>query len=321
MNMGVKSSNTMSSSFLPMSTSTATNAANNAAASIATIANNVKENVMNVANSFAKPINDSFLAAKDNSDSPFASMGIVVTLGVCVVLFIIIVVFHQQIVFALELLWHKLKELFGYSPSHAVSKEHPIQKDKDEKENHPHSEHHPSSQHHPSSEKKHRVDNEAVNTMMPGKKEVFNVSQNKYKFSDAEPLCKAFGAELATYDQVKQSWQKGADWCNYGWVKGQSAVYPTQQATYDKLQAGPEEQRNACGVPGVNGGYFDNPEMRFGVNCYGAKPTQNEVDDRALMSQPNLTPGALEYDHKVSDYKAHQTEIAINPFSKGVWGQ
>ena len=62
----------------------------------------------------------------------------------------------------------------------------------------------------------------------------------------------AFGAELATYDQVRDAWKSGADWCNYGWVKGQAAVYPTQQETYDKLQTGAEDQRMACGMPGVN---------------------------------------------------------------------
>jgi hypothetical protein len=46
-----------------------------------------------------------------------------------------------------------------------------------------------------------------------------------------------------------------------------------------------------CGRPGINGGYFDNPEMRFGVNCFGAKPNENEADARNIMSQNNnLTP-------------------------------
>jgi hypothetical protein len=70
----------------------------------------------------------------------------------------------------------------------------------------------------------------------PGGNEVFNVSQNKFTYYDAEPLCNALGAELATYEQVKDAWSNGADWCNYGWVKGQMAVYPTQKQTYDKLQ-------------------------------------------------------------------------------------
>ena len=52
----------------------------------------------------------------------------------------------------------------------------------------------------------------------PGGKQVFNVNRNVYTFGEAEPLCRAFGAELATYDQVKDAYKAGADWCNYGWV-------------------------------------------------------------------------------------------------------
>jgi hypothetical protein len=95
-----------------------------------------------------------------------------------------------------------------------------------------------------------------MNKIMPGT-EVFNISSNRYTYNDAEPLCKALGAELATYDQVKDAWTKGADWCNYGWVKGQMAVYPTSEETYQKTQGGSEEGRQACGRPGINGGYFD----------------------------------------------------------------
>jgi hypothetical protein len=163
------------------------------------------------------------------------------------------------------------------------------------------------------------IDRGALSKMLPGKKEVFNIATDKYTYTDAEPLCKAFGAELATYDQVKDAWNNGADWCNYGWVKGQSAVYPTQQTTYNKLQAGPEDQRMACGVPGVNGGYFDNPELRFGVNCYGSKPSENESDTRFAMDAHYLTPGALAYDKKVQDYKANKDEIPLNPFKTGAW--
>jgi hypothetical protein len=30
--------------------------------------------------------------------------------------------------------------------------------------------------------------------------------------------------------------------------------------------------KNACGRPGINGGYFANPNIKFGANCYGVKP-------------------------------------------------
>jgi hypothetical protein len=151
--------------------------------------------------------------------------------------------------------------------------------------------------------------------------EVFNVSKNTFTYYDAEPLCKALGAELATYDQVKQAWDRGADWCNYGWVKGQNAIYPTSQDTWQKLQSGPEEQRMACGKPGVNGGYFDNPELRFGVNCYGPKPTQSKHDEEAVAKRTGvpLTPSGIEFDKKVSKFRGESDSIGILPFNESKW--
>jgi hypothetical protein len=151
--------------------------------------------------------------------------------------------------------------------------------------------------------------------------EVFNVSKNSFTYYDAEPLCKALGAELATYEQVKQAWDRGADWCNYGWVKGQNAVYPTSQDTWQKLQSGPEEQRMACGKPGINGGYFDNPELRFGVNCYGPKPTQSKHDEEAVAKRTGvpLTPSGIEFDKKVNKYRGESDSIGILPFNEGKW--
>jgi hypothetical protein len=153
------------------------------------------------------------------------------------------------------------------------------------------------------------------------KKEVFNVKENRYSYDDAEPLCKALGAELATYEQVKDAYDHGADWCNYGWVKGQRAVYPTQDETYEKLQQGPVSQRQACGKPGVNGGYFDNPELRFGVNCYGSKPVQKAHDTTLLPNgEANpFTPDALEFDKRVAEFKADSANIGILPFKEGDW--
>lgn len=159
-----------------------------------------------------------------------------------------------------------------------------------------------------------------VEKVLPGgAKEVFNVSSNKFTFYDAEPLCKALGAELATYDQVKEAWNKGADWCNYGWVKGQMAVYPTSDETYAKLQAGPEEQRMACGRPGINGGYFDNPELRFGVTCVGQKPVQSKHDEREVAKGAPLSPEALAFDKKVNQYKTQSDTIGILPFNTNKW--
>jgi len=148
-----------------------------------------------------------------------------------------------------------------------------------------------------------------------GGKQVFNIAQNMYTFGDAEPLCRAFGAELATYDQVKDAHAAGADWCNYGWVKGQLAVYPTQKSTYEKLQHGTEEERMSCGLPGLNGGYFPNADQRFGVNCYGPRPAESALDERVQMEETSN----IAFDREVNRFKSERDSIAVNPWNGKQW--
>jgi hypothetical protein len=297
MNATPKPSNGMNqnSSFI----TTATNNIKNAATAVN---NAVTKNTNGMFSSITEPVNDSIQSSFNNDTSPIISIPVILMLGALIIVFILIVMFREQITMAMDISWRKMKQWYYGEPSAAPSAP-PIPSMEDPIKKRP-----PPPRNRPSMEQ-----------ILPSRREVFNIAQDKYTYSDAEPLCKAFGAELATYDQVKEAYNKGADWCNYGWIKGQAAVYPTQQATYDKAQAGPEDQRNACGVPGVNGGYFDNPELRFGVNCYGSKPGNNDTNDRERMKNKNLTPGALEYDKKVQNYKNNLNQIPVNAFKEGTW--
>jgi len=102
--------------------------------------------------------------------------------------------------------------------------------------------------------------------------EVFHVDDSQFTYADAPAVCAAYGAELATLEQIIDAYNHGAEWCGYGWSAGGFALYPTQKATWQALQAEPDNvKRTACGRPGVNGGYFD-PNTKFGVNCFGFKP-------------------------------------------------
>ena len=150
---------------------------------------------------------------------------------------------------------------------------------------------------------------------------VFNVSRNIYKYEDAAPLCKAMGAELATYDQIIDAYKHGADWCNYGWIKGQMAVFPTQDKTWQKLQKGPPEYRFSCGKPGVNGGFFDNPDLTFGVNCFGNRPIQNEADDLQNSSEFTMpqTVEQIEFNKKVQKFREGLGNVTVLPFSRDKW--
>jgi hypothetical protein len=231
------------------------------------------------------PVKESVGEALENKN--MVSVPVMIGLGVLIVLLIIITIFRDQVAFAFQTIWDKIKSVI----------EQPRQ---------------------PQPPSQSNIDQGAIQNIMPTK-EVFNIADNKYKYSDSDALCKAYGAELATYDQVKDAWNKGADWCNYGWVKGQAAIYPTQESTYNKLQMGPEDQKGACGISGINGGYFDNPDLRFGVNCYGNKPSKSDADDRAQMKPRAFTNDAIEYDRKVQDYKQGLNQIPISPFNSTSW--
>jgi hypothetical protein len=163
--------------------------------------------------------------------------------------------------------------------------------------------------------------NSIFNSLFKGDKSVFNVSRNLYTYDDAEPLCKAMGAELASYEQVLEAYKKGADWCNYGWVKGQMAVYPTQEKTWQKLQQGPAAYRFSCGRPGVNGGFFDNPELRFGVNCVGKRPIENETDDLQNSAEFTAPPTAeqIEFDKKINKFREGLGNVSVLPFNRDQW--
>lgn len=125
----------------------------------------------------------------------------------------------------------------------------------------------------------------------PPNQEVFNIANNVYSYSDASNVCAAYGAQLASYDQVEDAYKDGAEWCNYGWSQAQMAFFPTQKSTWLKYQA-TDDQKNDCGRPGVNGGYFDNPDLQFGVNCYGVKPKPSPAEQAAINAYmgPQLPP-------------------------------
>ena len=154
--------------------------------------------------------------------------------------------------------------------------------------------------------------------------EVFNVSNNKYSYEDAQAVCGSFGAKLATYDQIEAAYNNGAEWCNYGWSDGQMAFFPTQKETWDKLQKFPKKKNN-CGRPGVNGGYIDNPYVKFGVNCYGKKPTPTENDIKRFETQQShpipLTAEDKELQEKIEYWKKNPEKLQLNSFNNNNWSR
>lgn len=146
--------------------------------------------------------------------------------------------------------------------------------------------------------------------------EVFNIGDQSYTYEQAKCKCAAYGARLAKKYEIVDAYNKGAEWCSYGWSEGQTAYYPTQRSSWKKLQEGSVQHRNDCGVPGVNGGYFSDPELKFGVNCYGKKPVGSVV--KAKKVEDKKTFCELKKNKNASKIRSRDN---IQPFNKDQWSQ
>jgi len=153
-------------------------------------------------------------------------------------------------------------------------------------------------------------------------KEVFNIPGNNYTYEQAKSICTAYDAKLATYDELEEAYGRGAEWCNYGWSEGQMALFPTQKKTYNTLQTIKGHEHD-CGRPGINGGYMANPNVRYGINCYGNKPRRTEIE-KELMENTNpypLTKEDMLMEKQVDYWKEKLPNIIVSPFNNNRWSK
>ena len=151
-------------------------------------------------------------------------------------------------------------------------------------------------------------------------KQVFHIPDNKYNYENAKAICNAYGARLATVKEMQEAYEKGADWCGYGWSDGQMALYPTQYDKWANLQKIKGHEHD-CGRPGINGGYISNPNVNFGINCYGYKPkiTQEEAEAMKMAPQYPKTMREIEFDKRVDYWKGKLEQIEVSPFNHNNW--
>ena len=151
-------------------------------------------------------------------------------------------------------------------------------------------------------------------------KQVFNIPGNYYNYENAKALCTSYKSKLATYKQLEDTYENGGEWCNYGWSEGQNAYFPTQQKTFDNLQKIKGHEHD-CGRPGVNGGYIANPNIKFGVNCFGNKPkiTKEEEELMKIVSPYPQTVEDLVFQKRVDFWKEKIDKILVSPFNYNSW--
>ena len=144
--------------------------------------------------------------------------------------------------------------------------------------------------------------------------EVFHIDDSQFTYADAPAVCAAYGAELATLEQIIEAYNYGAEWCSYGWSAGGFALYPTQKPTWEALQGEPDTvKRTACGRPGVNGGYFD-PNTKFGVNCFGFKPS-----GKADLPLPPPGTDRTAFKKAVAKFRSMIASFNLTPYSRNEW--
>jgi hypothetical protein len=95
-------------------------------------------------------------------------------------------------------------------------------------------------------------------------------------------------------------------------------LFPTQKETYDKLQLLPGH-KNDCGRTGVNGGYAENPETKYGVNCYGKKPDGLDPSPQSVIKEPSKED--IEKEVKIKYWKDNRDTLLLDSFNKTKWSE
>ena len=98
------------------------------------------------------------------------------------------------------------------------------------------------------------------------------------------------------------------------------ALFPTQEKSFQNLQKIKGHEWD-CGRQGINGGYISNPNVRFGVNCYGHKPKMNNEEEVIMqnVSPYPKTKQDIQLEEKISYWKTKLNDILVSPFNSKSW--
>jgi len=268
--------------------------------------------------------NNSFSISSSESSSGYSSVSTIMSIIIIIILVILILVNAFQYFFSINLTAY-IKGLFTPYTQVNLVVDNTTTTNHDSSSSSSSSNNIYSSTDHISiTEKEEAEEKEKQNSIFSKlriNKQVFNVPGNYYSYDDAKAICKAYDSQLASYEQIENAYNKGAEWCNYGWSANQMALFPTQKNTYNTLQK-IKGHENDCGRPGINGGYIANPSVRFGVNCYGYKPKITEQEEE-LMKNSSPYPETKEdklFKKKVDYWKDKIDQILISPFNYNIWG-
>ncbi len=187
--------------------------------------------------------------------------------------------------------------------------------------------------------------------------EVFQISNQLYTYDQAKCKCESYGTRLATKSELTQAYNNGAHWCNYGWIEGNEAYYPVQQCELDRKAKNikdyneilkkhyedpnkytlkmvndarqkmyRENSLDFCGSSaGLNGGLFENKNIKFGATCFGKKPAGMSVREKDAKCNDPFLSEEIEKINKEDVNKATCGGISkddvISSFNYDTWNQ
>ena len=139
-------------------------------------------------------------------------------------------------------------------------------------------------------------------------KEVYHIDKQNLTYEQAIKKCEAYGATIANKNQMTEAYNKGAHWCNYGWIEGREAYYPVQKCF----------ENDNCGEPGLNGGFFEEKDLKFGVNCYGIKPSDKNIVEKPEYCPEEKEKTFCELDENINACTQLENDN-IKPFNNDKW--
>ena len=117
-------------------------------------------------------------------------------------------------------------------------------------------------------------------TIQKDNREVFHI-YNKYNYLEAREICKIYNGRLANEKDLLNAYNNGANWCSWGWLDGQKIGYPVQDKYWTEME---KKHKGFCGTTaGINKMENIDPLQRYGINCYGIKPSKTKNDTELEM--------------------------------------
>jgi hypothetical protein len=137
------------------------------------------------------------------------------------------------------------------------------------------------------------------------KEEVFYISDNIFTYNDSSCVCASMNSKLATKEQLIDAYNNGFSNDGYGWVDKQSAYFVKQPC---------DVKNDKTKRAGLNGGFFPNPDLKFGTYCYGIKPQGQVVKEKEPICDKEMCEPNKFNRERIN-------KLNISSFNKDYWSQ